>query len=177
MTLTLVFMAIIMATVIGWLLKQTLNSEPWEANDPVENAPGRSEINAAPKKVALVSFIAVVTSLFALFLLGLGHASSAGALAIYTYEGNNFTDIQDSTPPIGPPTFTTADHLRVVLEFDDPLPANLVEQVMHQGPLEAAIQNALGVAYRAALDTSRSGRVWEQLPTVEPPFGPPSKWR
>lgn len=68
MTFTLVFLAIIMATVIGWLLRQTLNSQPWEANDPLENQPGRGVLNVDPAKVGLLSFIAVVTSLFALFL-------------------------------------------------------------------------------------------------------------
>ncbi len=68
MTFTLVFLAIIMATVIGWLLRQSLNTQPWDANDPVENRPGRSVITAAPAKIGLLTFIAVVTSLFALFL-------------------------------------------------------------------------------------------------------------
>ncbi len=68
MTFALVFLAIIMATVIGWLLRQTLNSQPWEANDPLENQPGRGVINTDPAKIGLLSFIAVVTSLFALFL-------------------------------------------------------------------------------------------------------------
>lgn len=68
MTFTLVFLAIIMATVIGWLLRQSLNTQPWEANDPVENQPGRGMLNVDPAKVGLWSFIAVVTSLFALFL-------------------------------------------------------------------------------------------------------------
>ena len=68
MTFTLVILAIIMATVIGWLLRQTLNTQPWDANDPVENQPGRGIINTDPAKLGLLSFIAVVTSLFALFL-------------------------------------------------------------------------------------------------------------
>ncbi len=68
MTLTLVFLSIIMATVIVWLLRQTLNTQPWDANDPLENQPGRGVINVDPAKVGLLSFIAVVTSLFALFL-------------------------------------------------------------------------------------------------------------
>ena len=68
MTFALVFLAIIMATVVGWLLRQTLNTQPWDANDPVENQPGRGILNAEPAKVGLLSFIAVVTSLFALFL-------------------------------------------------------------------------------------------------------------
>ena len=68
MTFALVFLAIIMATVIGWLLRQTLNTQPWEANDPLENQPGRGVISMDPAKIGLLSFIAVVTSLFALFL-------------------------------------------------------------------------------------------------------------
>ena len=68
MTFALVFLAIIMATIIGWLLRQTLNTQPWEANDPLENRPGRGVINSDPAKIGLLSFIAVVTSLFALFL-------------------------------------------------------------------------------------------------------------
>jgi cytochrome c oxidase subunit 3 len=67
-TATLVFLAVIMATIIGWLLRQTLNTQPWEADDPLENQPGRGVLNVEPTKVALLSFIAVVTSLFALFL-------------------------------------------------------------------------------------------------------------
>ena len=68
MTFALVFLAIIMATVIGWLLRQTLNTQPWDAHDPLENQPGRGILNVDPAKVGLLSFIAVVTSLFALFL-------------------------------------------------------------------------------------------------------------
>ena len=68
MTFALVFLALIMATVIGWLLRQSLNTQPWEANDPLENQPGRGVLDVEPAKVALISFIAVVTSLFALFL-------------------------------------------------------------------------------------------------------------
>ncbi len=68
MTFALVFLAVIMATVIGWLFRQTLNAQPWDANDPLENQPGRGRLNIEPAKVGLISFIAVVTSLFALFL-------------------------------------------------------------------------------------------------------------
>jgi cytochrome c oxidase subunit 3 len=67
-TFTLVFRAIIMATVIGWLLRQSLNTEPWEPNDPLENRPGRGVLKLDPAKVGLITFIAVVTSLFGLFL-------------------------------------------------------------------------------------------------------------
>ena len=68
MTFALVFLAVIMATVIGWLLRQSLNSQPWQADDPLENRPGRGVIAVEPAKIGLLSFIAVATSLFALFL-------------------------------------------------------------------------------------------------------------
>ncbi len=68
MTFALVFLAVIMATIIGWLLRQTLNAQPWDVNDPLENQPGRGVLNTRPAKVGLIAFIAVVTSLFALFL-------------------------------------------------------------------------------------------------------------
>ena len=68
MTVTLIFLALIMATVIGWLLRQSLNTQPWDANDPLENQPGRGVIDAAPAKIGLLTFIAVVISLFVLFL-------------------------------------------------------------------------------------------------------------
>jgi cytochrome c oxidase subunit 3 len=68
MTFTLIFMAVIMATIISWLLRQTLNTQPWETDDPLENQPGRGVVRIEPAKVGLISFIAVVTSLFALFL-------------------------------------------------------------------------------------------------------------
>ena len=67
MIFTLVFLAVIMATIIGWLLRQSLHTQPWEADDPLENRPGRGVIMVEPAKIALLSFIAVVTSLFALF--------------------------------------------------------------------------------------------------------------
>ena len=68
MIFTLVFLALIMATIIGWLLRQTLNTEPWDSNDPAENQPGRGVLNVDSAKIALVSFLAVATSLFGLFL-------------------------------------------------------------------------------------------------------------
>ncbi len=68
MTYTLIFLAVVMATVISWLLRQSLNTEPWKTDDPLENRPGRGVLRIEPAKIGLISFIAVVTSLFALFL-------------------------------------------------------------------------------------------------------------
>ncbi len=67
MTWALVFLALIMALVIGYLLSQTVNRQPWLANDPLENRPARGPQTFHPGKVALGAFMAVVTSLFGLF--------------------------------------------------------------------------------------------------------------
>lgn len=67
MTITLVFLAAIMATVIGWLLKQTLNTQPWVASASDDAVTGRS-LDSHSKTIALTTFLAVATSLFALFI-------------------------------------------------------------------------------------------------------------
>lgn len=67
MTITLIFLAAIMATVIGWLVKQTLNTEPWVSN-ATDDAVSGTSLDASPKTIGLTSFLAVATSLFALFI-------------------------------------------------------------------------------------------------------------
>lgn len=67
MTVTLVLLAFIMATVIGWLLRQTLNTQPWMPNAAADATSGPS-IDAHSKTFALITFLAVATSLFALFI-------------------------------------------------------------------------------------------------------------
>lgn len=67
MTITLIFLAAIMATVIGWLLKQTLNTEPWVSNAADDEVSGTS-LDTSPKTIGLTTFLAVATSLFALFV-------------------------------------------------------------------------------------------------------------
>ncbi|MDH4048954.1 MAG: hypothetical protein OEW68_14360 [Gammaproteobacteria bacterium] len=67
MTITLIFLAAIMATVIGWLLKQTLNTQPWMASAADDAVSGRS-LDTHSKTIALTTFLAVATSLFALFI-------------------------------------------------------------------------------------------------------------
>lgn len=68
MTITLILLACIMAGIVTWLLRQTFNTQPWNAMDPAENEPGRGVIKMDPAKIGLFAFMAVVTSLFALFL-------------------------------------------------------------------------------------------------------------
>lgn len=67
MTFTLILLAIIMAIVIGWLLRQTLNTEPW-VSKAADNAVSGTSLDTHAKTFGLVTFLAVVTSLFALFI-------------------------------------------------------------------------------------------------------------
>jgi len=74
MSYTLIFLAVLLATVVWWLLKQTFNLRPWAADGRTQAV--RSEGVRSPvtsyvlpsSKVALGVFLAVVTSLFALFI-------------------------------------------------------------------------------------------------------------
>jgi cytochrome c oxidase subunit 3 len=63
----LIVLAIMLASLIGWLLKQTFNTEPWVAA-AVDEAAYQAPFNAKPKLVALTTFLAVVSSFFALIL-------------------------------------------------------------------------------------------------------------
>jgi len=65
-TIALVFLAAIMATIIWWLLRQTLNVKPWVAQGPVKNVHGGHGLSLPPIKVGLGVFLVVATSLFGL---------------------------------------------------------------------------------------------------------------
>jgi len=67
MYITLVFLGVIMATVITWLLRQTLNTQPW-VSEPADDAVSGASMNSTTKAVALTVFLAVATSVFALFI-------------------------------------------------------------------------------------------------------------
>ena len=70
MIISLLFMAALMGVVAWWLLKQSYNTRPWEANAPhatSEDFSGRS-LPQPDAKLGLFVFLAVVTSLFALFI-------------------------------------------------------------------------------------------------------------
>jgi cytochrome c oxidase subunit 3 len=69
-TIALVFLALILATLLGWLLKQTFNAAPWEieaVSDTAHHGPLGGTGNKS-KLIALLTFLAVVTSFFALIL-------------------------------------------------------------------------------------------------------------
>lgn len=67
MFVTLIFLGVIMATIIGWLLRQTLSTQPW-VSAAADNAASGSSIETNSKAVALSAFLAVATSVFALFI-------------------------------------------------------------------------------------------------------------
>ncbi len=69
MTIALVVAAVIIAIIAGWLLRLTLNTKPWiEQQHPIENVRAESAWSLPPVKVGLGVFLAVATSLFALFI-------------------------------------------------------------------------------------------------------------
>lgn len=67
MQITLIFLAVIMAIVIGWLLKHSLNTQPWVSDAVADSDTGRS-LDINPRALGLATFLAVAVSLFALFV-------------------------------------------------------------------------------------------------------------
>jgi cytochrome c oxidase subunit 3 len=67
-TIALGFLAIILATLLGWLLKQTFNAAPWEM-ETVSATAHHGPLGADKSKlIALLTLLAVVSSFFALIL-------------------------------------------------------------------------------------------------------------
>ena len=67
MEIGLIVLALMLASLLGWLLKQSFNTQPWIA-EAVEESSYQAPFNARPKVVALTTFLAVATSFFALIL-------------------------------------------------------------------------------------------------------------
>lgn len=68
MTITLVFLAGLMAAVVWWLLRQSINVRPWATQGAAAQDVYAGVLARPPAKTALVVFLAVATSLFALFI-------------------------------------------------------------------------------------------------------------
>ena len=68
MTIALGFLALILATLLGWLLKQTFNAAPWEMEVVSDTAHCGPLGNDRSKLIALLGLLAVVSSFFALIL-------------------------------------------------------------------------------------------------------------
>jgi len=68
MTAALLFLSAIMAVVVWWLVRHTLDVAPWTEQTPIEIARGNGELSLPPVQVGLGVFLAVATSLFALLV-------------------------------------------------------------------------------------------------------------
>ncbi len=69
MEIGLIVLALMLATLLGWLLKQSFNTQPWVAEkvgDTAHHGPLGDASNST--LIALITFLAVVTSFFALIL-------------------------------------------------------------------------------------------------------------
>jgi cytochrome c oxidase subunit 3 len=68
MTTALVILSVLMAVICVWLFRHTINVTPWQETRPTDVARGNGELSMPPVQVGLVVFLAVATSLFALFV-------------------------------------------------------------------------------------------------------------
>ena len=68
MTYALLFLGGIMAIIVWWLVRQTVNVKPWLEQRPIEMVDGDGALSLPPVKVGLGVFLAVATSLFALLI-------------------------------------------------------------------------------------------------------------
>lgn len=68
MTTALLLLSAIMAVVVWWLVRPTLNVSPWIERSTIPTARGNGEFSMAPVQVGLWVFLAVATSLFALLI-------------------------------------------------------------------------------------------------------------
>ncbi|HSV36946.1 MAG TPA: cytochrome c oxidase subunit 3 [Ramlibacter sp.] len=67
MTIGLVFLSLLMGVIVGWLFRQTINVQPWDAQVLVDDARGGAAARPAAR-TGLWVFLAVATSLFVLFI-------------------------------------------------------------------------------------------------------------
>ena len=68
MTYALLFLGGVMAIVVWWLVRQTVNVKPWMEQRPIEIVHGDGALSLPSVKVGLGVFLAVATSLFALLI-------------------------------------------------------------------------------------------------------------
>jgi cytochrome c oxidase subunit 3 len=67
-TIALVLLSAIMAIVVGWLVRKTLNTAPWVEQRTVDMSGRDGALSLLPVQVGLGVFLAVATSLFALLI-------------------------------------------------------------------------------------------------------------
>ena len=67
MEFILLVLAVILAVFLGWILKQSFNTQPWVA-EVVDEKAHQAPLGATAKTVALTVLLAVITSFFALIM-------------------------------------------------------------------------------------------------------------
>ena len=68
MTATLIVLAVVMGGIVFWLIRQTINVQPWAEEGLIGNDHAGGAMSIAPAKIGLVVFLAVASSLFSLFV-------------------------------------------------------------------------------------------------------------
>ncbi len=68
MTATLIFLAVIMGGIVFWLIRQTINVQPWAEEGPIGKHHAGGPFSIPPAKIGLIAFLAVASSLFSLFI-------------------------------------------------------------------------------------------------------------
>lgn len=99
MTGTLVFLAVLLALCLGWIVRQSINVRPWVAETPGPWAPDRLPPAATAARVGLGVFLAVVTSFFML---------SISAYTMRMESGNDWL-------PVSPPGLLWVNTVVLVL--------------------------------------------------------------
>ena len=67
MEFALIFLGLLMACVVGWLIKQSINTKPWAEEGVIGYDHAGGPLSLPAKKIGLIAFLAVATSLFMLF--------------------------------------------------------------------------------------------------------------
>ncbi|HEX7035571.1 MAG TPA: cytochrome c oxidase subunit 3 [Pseudomonadales bacterium] len=68
MTIAVVIFGLFMASLVGWLVKQSVGTRPWVAAGPAPELPSPEQRTQQSLRVGLVVLIAVIASLFGLFM-------------------------------------------------------------------------------------------------------------
>ncbi len=68
MATTLIVLAVIMGAVVFWLIRQTLNVQPWAEEGLIGQDHAGGPFSIPPVKIGLIAFLAVASSLFSLFV-------------------------------------------------------------------------------------------------------------
>src|SRR5262245_44154225 len=68
MTTALIFLSAIMAIIVWWLVRQTINVKPWAERGEIESTAEDGVLSLPPVKIGLGVFLAIATSLFALLV-------------------------------------------------------------------------------------------------------------